>query len=126
MRKQYHFRPSENGFYAWDVDKLVAKTKGMEWQLIKLSDVRELDQAYWYGEDSMPTCRSVTDHCRLINDADLSYPVILSSDGSVMDGMHRICRALMEGQDSIKAYKFAEHIEPDFVDVHPDDLHYPD
>lgn len=34
---------------------------------------------------------------RLIHDVDLSFPIILGPDGRVMDGMHRIARAVMEG-----------------------------
>ena len=33
-----------------------------------------------------PTCREVAEHARRINAADLTYPVILSADGGLMDG----------------------------------------
>jgi hypothetical protein len=35
---------------------------------------------------------------QLIQHADLKFPIILSCDGSVMDGMHRVGRALLEGR----------------------------
>lgn len=46
-------------------------------------------------------------------DADLSFPVILGSfpvilgpDGRVMDGMHRIARAMLEGRTEVSAVRF--------------------
>lgn len=70
------------------------------------------------------TCREVVDHARLMLDCDLAYPVILSSDGRVMDGMHRICKALLEGRDEIEVVRFLQDPEPDYVGVRPDDLPY--
>ena len=35
MRKQYYFRPSRQGYYAWDVDRLVILTKNSQHQLNK-------------------------------------------------------------------------------------------
>ena len=43
-------------------------------------------------------------HTRLILDCNLGFPIILSSDGRVMDGMHRVCKALLEGWTDIEAY----------------------
>ena len=72
------------------------------------------------------TCRQVADHARLMREADLGFPVILSSDGRVMDGMHRICKALLQGQDRIEAVRFRHDPEPDHIGVDPDDLSYAD
>jgi hypothetical protein len=121
MRKQYHFRPSAAGLRAWDVDRLVALTKHLEPQLVPVASIRELDEPYW-GEPM--TCRKVAEHARLINEADLGYPVILSSDGRVMDGMHRVLKALVRGETHIRIVRFITDPEPDFVGVDPDDLPY--
>jgi hypothetical protein len=53
-------------------------------------------------------------------------PVILGPDGRMMDGMHRLARALLEKRTEIAAVRFATLPEPDFRDVHPDDLPYDD
>ena len=125
MRKQYHFRPSENGYYAWDVDKLVEKAKHLKSAMVKLKDIQELDENYWYaGPDSNPTVRSIADHLRLIEEADLKYPVILSKDGRIMDGMHRVAKAYLLGHNSIKAVRFLTDIPPDYEDVTESDLPY--
>lgn len=52
------------------------------------------------------------------------YPIILGFDGRVMDGMHRVARALLEGRTTIKAVQFEDHPEPDYRNCHPDDLPY--
>ena len=125
MRKQYHFRPSGNGYYAWDIDRLVALTKDSERLEVELNSIRELDETFWFGDKSdKPTCRAIVEHMRLIEKSDLNYPIILSSDGRVMDGMHRVGKALLEGRKSIEAVQFSPDPEPDYEDVHPDDLPY--
>ena len=121
MRKQYHFRPSDAGLRAWDVDRLVALTKHMEPQPVPVASIRELDEPYW-GEPV--NCRGIAEHARLINEADLRFPVILSSDGRVMDGMHRVLKALIRGETHLLAVRFLEDPEPDFVGVNPVDLPY--
>ena len=43
------------------------------------------------------------EHARDINEADLSYPIILSPDGKVLDGWHRICKAFLQGTEELDA-----------------------
>ena len=125
MRKQYHFRPSQQGFHAWDVDPLVEKSRDLPHILVKLEDIKELDENYWYQEPgAIPTCRSLAEHFKLALEADLDYPIILSQDGRVMDGMHRVMKALASGYLEIKAVKFREELPPDYEDVYPVDLLY--
>ena len=120
MRKQYHFRPSEAGLRAWDVDRLVELTRGLKPELVPLAGIRELDEPYW---GSM-TCRQVAEHVQLTNECDLAFPIILSSDGRVMDGMHRVMKALIQGVSHISAVRFSVDPEPDYVGVSPEDLPY--
>ncbi len=124
MRKQYHFRPSERGTLAWDVDRLVAISKDFPRIQISLTAIRELEEPFWFGMDDTPTCRAVVEHARLIEAADLNFPIILSSDGRVMDGMHRVGKALMLQRPTIEAVRFPEDPDPDFVNVHPNELSY--
>ena len=125
MRKQYHFRPSKNGFYAWDVDKLIALTKDLPQISVKLDEIKELDENFWFqGPEAKPTCRSLVEHFKLMEGADLKYPIILSQQGRVMDGMHRVCKSLLLGHKEIKAVKFNNDPAPDYEDVFEDDLSY--
>jgi hypothetical protein len=124
MRKQYHFRPSERGLMAWDVHRLVALTKDLPRINVPLSSIRELDESFWFGEGNLPTCRAVVEHARLMDAADLTFPIILSSDGRVMDGMHRVAKAALLNRPTIEAVQFANDPQPDYVGVHPDELPY--
>jgi hypothetical protein len=125
MRKQYHFRPGPAGLKAWDVDRLVALAKELRSEQVPLTAIREIDEPYWsMGYEHSLTCRNVVEHARLIQEADLSFPIILSNDGRVMDGMHRVAKALLQGHFHIAAVRFAIDPEPDYVGVHPDCLPY--
>ena len=125
IRAQYHFRASEQGLLAWDVRRLVRLSRDLPLQAVALSDIAELDRDHWYGHGSAsPTVRSVVEHCQLIMAADLAYPIILDSAGRVMDGMHRIGKALMLGHDYIDAVQFTVDPAPDYLGSDPDTLPY--
>jgi hypothetical protein len=107
------------------VGRLIQLSSALVRERVPLSAIRELDEPYWAGEpDQRLTCREVVDHARLMLESDLGFPVILSSDGRVMDGMHRICKALLEGRAEIEAVRFVQDPEPDYIGIHPDDLPY--
>jgi hypothetical protein len=124
VRKQYHFWPGEHGLDAWDTDRLVALTKDLPVEQIELADIDEIDSVYWFDERDRPTVRKVVEHFRLVEEVDLAYPIILGPDGRVMDGMHRIARALVEGRSTITAVRFPTLPEPDYRDCQPGDLAY--
>ena len=125
MRKQYHFRDSERGLLAWDVDRLVELSRELPIRRVALSSIREIDEVYWFGdEDDHPTCRNLVLHMRLIDECDLSYPIILCADGRLMDGMHRVAKALLEGRVEIEARQFERNPEPDHIGRKPRDLPY--
>lgn len=127
MRKQYHFRKSEKGLLAWDVHRLIDLTQTIQPRAVPLSDIREIDENYWYdSEDPLPTCRDVIEHMQFVAATDLAYPIILSPDGRVMDGMHRVAKALLQGQSHIMAVCLQVMPEPDHIGINPDDLPYGD
>lgn len=64
------------------------------------------------------------EHIRLIEEADLSFPIILSASGAVMDGMHRVAKAVLQGVQEIDAVQFEQDPEEDYIGVGPDDLPY--
>lgn len=123
MRKQYYFRPSPNGLLAWDVHRLLRLSRGLPVRAVPLSEIRELDEAV-FGEDEAPTWRSFAAHVRLVDETDLRYPIIRAADGAVMDGMHRVTKAVVEGRETIDAVQFEVDPAPDYVDCRPDELPY--
>ena len=123
MRKQYYFRPSNRGLLAWDVDHLVQLSSNLPRKYVQLTEIRELDEA-WFGEDEQATWRRMIEHIRLIEEADLSFPIILSAGGGVMDGMHRVAKAVLEGRQAVEAVQFPTDPMPDYVGRGPNELPY--
>lgn len=123
MRKQYYFRQSDRGLLAWDADRLVKLSTNLPRKYVPLSAIRELDENF-FGEDECPSWRTMLGHLRLIDEADLSYPIILSASGAVMDGMHRVAKAALQGRREIEAVQFADDPPPDHVGLGPNDLPY--
>ncbi len=124
MRKQYHFRPSERGLAAWDVDRLLVLAQDQPTEQVPLEAIGEVESDYWFSHGYTPTVRAVVEHARLIGEADLSYPITIDPQGGVMDGMHRVGKALLTGQTTISAKRLPSLPPPDYVDVQPDDLPY--
>lgn len=90
-----------------------------------VESIRELDENYWFGgKNDTPICRAIVDHMRLIEETELHYPIILCSEGRVMDGMHRVGKALLLGMVHITAVQFHRNPKPVYEDVYPDDLPY--
>ena len=124
-REQYHFWPAERGFDAWDVDRLIALSRHLPIEQVAVDSIGEIDTEYWFdGSVEVPTVRKVVEHARLISEVDISYPIILGHDGRVMDGMHRIARALLEARTEIDAVRFPAPLEPDYRSCWPHELPY--
>jgi hypothetical protein len=122
VREQYHFWPSANGFDAWDVDRLVELTRSLPVFDVDVSSITEVDSVYWFDELHEPTVRGVIEHMQLISAVDTSHPIILGPDSRVMDGMHRIARALIDGRSTIPAVQFTRLPMPDNHDCRPSEL----
>ena len=99
--------------------RLLWYTKGL-WQkaeqLIPLeaeiASIKELDENCWFARP--PTLREVLTHFERIQ-TELTYPIILNHDGSLMDGGHRLCKAILEGHTKIRAVQFPAMPVPDEV-----------
>ena len=124
MRKQYQFRGSVSGLDAWDVDRLIALVEQVPTEEVRLADIIEIDTDYWFDHGYQPTVRSVVEHCRLIHEVDLAYPIVIDPDGRVIDGMHRVARSMLAGRATIKAKRLPQLPEPDYRNCRPDELSY--
>jgi hypothetical protein len=125
IRPQYHFRKVGDHTHIWDVAQLVERSKHLPIHQHLLSDISEIDEPYWFAATAgTPTCRSVMDHAAQVQNADLQYPILLCAKGHVMDGMHRVMKALGQGQSTIQARQLIHTPPPDFIDIAADDLPY--
>jgi hypothetical protein len=125
MRKQYSFRPGDTGLDAWDVDRLIELSASFAVRQIPIGSIWEVDEVYWFADgEQRPTVRTIIEHIRLTNEVDSSYPIILGADRRVMDGMHRVVKAILDGQGTIAAVQFEIDPEPDYRNCMPSDLPY--
>lgn len=127
MRKQYHHRKVEADTHLWDVHRLVRLSRDIAPSEVPISAIAEVDEDWWYqDEGAVPTPRSFAAHLILVRDTDLAHPIILCADGRLMDGMHRVVKALTMGHETIMAVRFPVTPEPDFINVPLSALPYPD
>ena len=125
VRKQYNFWSGEQGLDAWEVDRLIQLSRDLPIHEVPLDAIPEVDSDYWFRYGPViPRVRRVVEHMQLITEVDLSYPIILAADGRVMDGMHRVARAILDGISAIKAVRFVTDPEPDFRNCSPENLPY--
>ena len=90
----------------WTVARLIMLSKDLEVFEIPLNHLNVYNT---YGELSL---RKMVMHMNAVNDADLSRPIILDEDGELMDGRHRIMKAMLNGEKTIKAVRFDKNPDP--------------
>ncbi|MDF1502380.1 hypothetical protein [Roseisolibacter sp. H3M3-2] len=112
---QKHSRAVPGGRAVWLTERLWALAEGLPAERVPLDAIPELDVVCWFDAERPPTPRNVARHARRIADADLRYPVILSADGRLMDGGHRLAKAWLAGETSLLAVRFAVDPAPDYV-----------
>ena len=115
-----HSRPVPGGRAVFMTQRLWELSAGLPVETVLIDDIREFDENCWFG-DGPVTCRMVARHAGRIQKADLSYPVILSSDGRLMDGGHRISKAWLSGATTINAVRFNVDPEPGYYEWNPTD-----
>jgi hypothetical protein len=95
----------------WKVDRLHRLSKGLTPYKMPLGYfTRELDEWPW-GQDL--TLNGFIDHLKRAVDADLNWPIILSAEGDVMDGRHRLVRSAYLNLEWIWVVRFPVTPEPD-------------
>lgn len=107
--KNWH-RPQEQmcrlGRHSWSVPRLFELARELP-----VMDI-PLDHLSLYYTYEKLTLREMVMHMRAVNDADLDKPIILDEDGELMDGRHRLMKAMLTGAETIKAVRFDENPNP--------------
>jgi hypothetical protein len=114
-----HSRLTSEGRLVWFVERLWYLTRELPLRQIPIDQIAEFDQDCWFGPAAPPTCRAVADHARRIAAADLRYPIILSAQGYLMDGGHRVAKAHLLNLREVAAVQFPLDPEPDYI-LYPD------
>ena len=101
---------SQLGNHHWSVARLIMLSRDLEVMEIPL---RHMCVSYVYGQQ---TLREMVTHMKAVGDADMQYPIILDEDGDIMDGRHRLMKAMINGDKTIKAVRFDINPTPCFSD----------
>jgi hypothetical protein len=99
----------------WTTPTIWAAAQGKSQVSLPLEGLSILDEVVWFGgpKDVQPTLRKVAERARDIFAADLTYPIIMTAAGEILDGAHRIARAYLQGAQTIPAVVIDDWPEPD-------------
>ena len=86
----------------WTVSELIDKSKDLPVMRIPLLHLC-IDYKIKYN-----TVRDFVSHMKMVLDANLKHPIILDKDGVIMDGRHRVAKALLKGRSYILARRFED------------------
>jgi hypothetical protein len=86
----------------WAVARLIEHSKGLPVFEIPLAGIYIGQRVFAESR----TAREIAEHVKRVNETSLEYPILLDPDGFVMDGWHRIVKALVSGIETIKAVRF--------------------
>lgn len=108
----------------WSTNEQIAQLGKSHWSVLRLFELSKdlkvmnipldhLNVSDYYQELNL---RAMVTHMNAVNEADLDYPIILDEDGEILDGRHRIMKALLIGAKTIKAVRFDVNPSPCRVD----------
>lgn len=119
MQNQLATHSNSNGGnkHTWLVEKLWIAAKDLKPFPYSIKNFKALDEDIWFGGKNQPTVRNVLEHHKRVMNSDLNYPIILSETGLVMDGVHRICKAILEGKSEILAVQFLKNPPADKIEI---------
>ena len=92
----------------WGIARLIALSKDLPVFEATMAGI-----ATDYTLTDSADLRDFAAHMRKVQEADLSYPIILAPNGVIMDGRHRLTKAILEGRATIKAVRFDQMPDPD-------------
>lgn len=84
----------------WGVARLIDDTKELQAFDCSLASLC-LSSQPWKDFNLL----DIATHCKRVNEADLSKPIILSWEGSIADGRHRVIKAIVLGKRTVKAVR---------------------
>lgn len=94
------------GTHSWSVPRLFELARNLPVMDIPLDHL-----CVYYTYDKL-TMREMVMHMNAVNSAGLNKPIILDENGDLMDGRHRLMKAMLTGEKTIKAVRFDENPSP--------------
>jgi hypothetical protein len=107
----------------WEIDRLLALSENLPVEIVPVAKLPGADEVGWIGRPEhfgRLTLHEVVEHIRRIQWAELARPLLISSEGWLMDGFHRLARALLDDVAELPVKKFEADPEPDRIRTLPD------
>lgn len=95
----------------WVVTNLIERAKSLPVFDLPLAAIY-IGSEVW---DPVRSAHELAGHMRRVLDVDTSHPIILDQEGFIMDGWHRVTRALIDRKETIKAVRFDVTPPHDYV-----------
>lgn len=102
-----------DGDEAWNVQTLWDAAKDLPTYEVPLIGMDVSNIGVWDGAAS--GYLAYLAHMKLILDADMSYPIILTPEGSIADGRHRLGKAIIEGRTKVSIVRLPFMPVPDWT-----------
>ncbi len=100
-------RQVNDEIHVWDIVRLWEDSDSeASWTSLRVSDVDLDDAGAWFFDSERPSPKELVAHMRRIVNADLDSPILLHSDGSILDGLHRVAKASLHNVKSLGAKQF--------------------
>lgn len=121
LSQHSYSREYEDGcFAAWDVKRLWQLSKSLPIENLPIQNFQEaIDKWITFDSVEQPdgrfTANIDVEHFYRIKRASLKYPIILDSDGRIMDGMHRLMKTYLSDKPLLSVVQFTKTPEPDIV-----------
>ncbi len=96
--------------HIWKTKTLIEKSKDLPIFQVPVIPVLDNELAW-----KLTKVRDYCVHFERVRDADITIPIILRNDGCIMDGYHRIIKALTMGISYLPARQFEVNPKPDFT-----------
>ena len=110
LPEHLHTQSYRSGNDVWKVARLIKLSEGLE--------PFSLPFKHFNTNGLHPEIDSMQDYLyqmRCVEKSDLDCPIILNEEGEVMDGRHRVAKAMLLGKHSILAVRFTKTPECCFI-----------
>lgn len=101
----------QHGDKVWVVANLIEHAKSLDPFDLPLAAVHAGTEVW----TPVSSAYGLAQQMRRVLDVNPDYPVILDEEGFIMDGWHRIARALVDGKATIKAVRFPQTPAHDYL-----------
>lgn len=102
----------KDGNKVWLVTSLIERSKELPVFEVPLAGLFSGSGVF----DPITSAYCLAKHMKRVQETNLDYPVIMDEEGFIMDGWHRVAKALLEGRKTIKAVRFETTPAPDYTE----------